>query len=547
MNPMENRRWFAGLATLALGALCLGPALRAQDVDQTSGQPARAVRLSYVDGQVKLSQGGQVLADKAVANTPLFEGTQLTTSDSGKAEIQFEDGSVARISPDSSLTLKVLRGAGTSGDAELLVNGGLAYFEIQGGEQGGQISVQFGNSEVTASGFTVLRVDMDNPPGQLAVFSGNAHVQGSNGALSVDLHGGESMTLNGANPGNYNLAESIDPNSWDTWNSDRDQALTTEAANQTSAPASMGQSQNPAWSDLDANGNWYQVPGQGYVWSPYDASNAGFDPYGNGNWMYTPGYGYIWASGYPWGYLPFQCGAWNFYNGFGWGWAPGMGGCTPWWGMGFYGGPNIGYAPPSYRVIPRPILPRRPINGRPVAMVAVNRRPEALNSGLPARDKNRTVVIAGKSVLPLGTIPSRSGFQHSSTSYAGVRTSVGQAFSPRPGYSRPVEAAPVRNSSANRSYTGNPGGFSSEHNNSNRSTGGSYSGGGQPNHPSGGGYSGGGGNSRPSNGGGGGYSGGGGGHPSGGGGGGYSGGGGGGGSHPSGGGGGGGGNSGGHH
>ena len=57
----------------------------------------------------------------------------MTTTDSGKAEIQFEDGSVARLSPDSSLTLKVLRGAGATADTELSANGGLAYFELQGG------------------------------------------------------------------------------------------------------------------------------------------------------------------------------------------------------------------------------------------------------------------------------------------------------------------------------------------------------------------------------------------------------------------------------
>ena len=105
------------------------------------------MRLSYVDGQVKLSQGGQVLAEQAVANTPLFEGMQLTTADSGKAEIQFEDGSVARLSPDSSLTLQVLHGAGTTGDAVLVLNSGLAYFEFQGGGQAGQMSVQFGDAQ----------------------------------------------------------------------------------------------------------------------------------------------------------------------------------------------------------------------------------------------------------------------------------------------------------------------------------------------------------------------------------------------------------------
>ncbi|MGA9063193.1 MAG: FecR family protein, partial [Terracidiphilus sp.] len=407
MNLLLIRSWLAGLAALALGVVSLGPALAAQDVGQGSGQPARAVRLSYVDGQVTLAQGAQVLAQQAVANTPLFEGMQLTTADNGKAEIQFEDGSVARLSPDSSLTLKVLSGSGTSADAELLLNGGLAYFEFQGGGQAGKMSVQFGDAVATTSGFTTLRIAMDNPPGQVAVFSGNAHLEGGNGAVSVDLHGGESITLNGAKPNSYDLAESIEPDSWDAWNSDRDQALTTEAAAQTGASANMGMSENPAWNDLDANGNWYDVPGRGYIWSPYEAESAGFDPYGYGNWMWTPGYGYLWASGYPWGYLPFQCGMWNFYDDFGWGWAPGMGGCMPWWGMGFYGGPNFGHLPPGYHPIPRPISPRRPIHGGQVAMVAVNRRQIIVNSPLPARDKNTPVTIAGKTVLPLQPSPSR--------------------------------------------------------------------------------------------------------------------------------------------
>ena len=379
MNHMKNCRGLTGLAVLALGAVCLAPGSQAQAPAQPgSGQPARAVRLSYVDGPVKLSQGNQVLADQAVANTPLLEGMQLTTADNGRAEIQFEDGSVARLAPDSSLTLKVLSGSGASANAELLLNGGLAYFEFQGGNLAGQMSVRFGDSVVTTSGFTVLRVAMDNPPGKLAVFSGNAHLESGNGAVAVDLHGGESIALNGANPSGYEVAESIEPDSWDAWNSDRDQALTTEAAAQTGASTDLGESQNPAWNDLDANGNWYNVPGQGYVWSPYDAASAGFDPYGNGDWMYTPGYGYLWVSGYPWGYMPYQCGAWNFYDGFGWGWAPGMGGCRPWWGHGIL-------RRPEYRLCARRISPH-PAPAAPARADADWRAADADGSGEPARD-----------------------------------------------------------------------------------------------------------------------------------------------------------------
>ncbi len=425
-RKVGNRKANAGLAALALGVASLMAVSSAQEAQQGTGQPARAVRLSFVDGQVKLAQGNQVLAAQAVVNTPLFEGMQLTTADDGKAEIQFEDGSVVRIAPDSMLTLQVLRGAGTGADAELAVNSGLCYFEIQGGGQAGQMSVHFGASVATTSGFTVLRVAMDTPPGSLAVFSGNVHLQvGASGAVSADLHGGENIALDPADPSQYSLAESIEPNSWDEWNSDRDEALTAEAAAQTGAPENLGETQNPAWNDLDASGSWYDVPGQGYVWSPYEAANADFDPYGNGEWMYTPAYGYVWASGYSWGYTPYQCGAWNFYNGFGWGWAPGMGGCRPWWGLGFYGGPNIGHAPGGYRPIPRPLPPHGPIGHRPIPVVPVNRHTALVNTSLPARDRNAHVTIAGSTVEPLRPLPSRPVYSHEGLTSESNRTTLG--------------------------------------------------------------------------------------------------------------------------
>ena len=550
MNHAKISRGFTGLAVLALAAVFVVPALVAQST------PNRAVRLSYVDGQVKLTQGQQVLADPAPVNTPLFEGMQLTTGDSGKAEIQFEDGSVARISPDTSLTIAALRGQGTAGDAQLLVNSGLAYFELQGGNVAGKFTVLFGNSAATASGFTVLRVDLDNPPGALAVFSGNAHLQITGAANSVDLHGGESVALSSAGP---DVSESIEPNSWDAFNSDRDQALTTEAATQTTASADLGQTHNPAWSDLDANGNWYNVPGQGYVWSPYDAANQGFDPYGNGNWMYTPGYGYIWASAYPWGYVPFQCGAWNFYNNFGWGWAPGMGGCNPWWGLGFYGGPNIGYAPGGYIPIARPVAPGRLPGRGPVPIYPVHRSPWVEQSAFAGHNENRTVTINGARVEALRPMPSQSVPNHAppaTYSRGSVPNHGAQAGVPgaqpavtRPAYSftRPANGTPYQNPGAGanansnsnserhgfwggnpQNNSGNNGGGNVQHSNTSSAAGSPHSSGGAPS-----GGSGGGGGSHPS--GGGGFSGGGGG-----------GGGGGGASHSGGGGGGGGGGSG-HH
>jgi hypothetical protein len=490
--------WSVTLAALAVGVVLLAPSAHAEDA-------ASAARLSYVDGHVRIAQGGQLLADPALQNTPLFEGTQVLTSEDGRAELQFDDGSMVRISPNSSLTLAVLRGQGGSGDEEVDLASGLSYFELQGGS-GSRIRVRFGENVVTADGFTVLRVNLDNPPGELAVFSGNAHLErGSAGAM--DLHGGQSVSLNATDS---IVAESIEPNSWDTWNSDRDQALSTMAVARTGAANSLPDNSNPAWNDLDANGNWYNVPGQGQVWSPFEAASSGWDPYGNGNWMWTPRFGYIWVSGDSWGYLPFQCGAWNFYNDFGWGWAPGM--CHPWWGGGGWNY-NIGFAPGRYRppVRPHPGPSRGPIGlsvargefrASPNPVVAVKMRPPSGIAGMSGRDRNAIVTIGGHQVEPLRPVTSRPVYDrpqgsmiHSQPVYRGAPTAGGQrpAAGFNPNSSHPVNAPPARGTSGsqNAAPPSHPSSAPSRP---------SSGGGAPPSHSSGGGGGGGGGGSHPSGG-----------------------------------------------
>lgn len=406
---MKNEGWMRRAVTvLAISVLCaLGPAaLRGDDGSPDApGGGGRAVRLSSVDGEVQVSQGAEVLADHALVNTPLFEGMTVSSGDDGRAEVQFEDGSVARIPPDSALTLTVLR----PGETEVTLDRGMGYFELQDSGQG-KMRVLFGSDVVRASGFTVLRVRLDEGPGDLAVFSGNLHLDDPSG-VSMDVHGGESVSLR-----SFNLAESIEPDSWDAWNSDRDQAITTADVGTTPATDSMPDSSNPAWSDLNSSGTWYDTPDQGYVWSPYEASSPGWDPYGMGYWMWTPGYGYIWVSGYRWGYMPYQCGAWNWYNSFGWGWAPG--GCNPWWGGGYGGvgvwGFTVGYMPNWYRLPVRPGPPRgpnpRPLHGnggKPIgirpraAVIAVNHRETAPVDVLPPRTPGHPVQLGRVVAQPL--------------------------------------------------------------------------------------------------------------------------------------------------
>jgi FecR protein len=461
------------LAIVSAGVFTFGPVASAQDGAQgpdpgtQAGPQARAVRLSSVEGQVQLAQGNQILASQAAANTPLFEGTLITTSDDGRAEVQFEDGSVARISPNSSLTLSSLQQQGATMITDLVLNSGLGYFEIQGNTQNEQIRVHFGDGVVSANGFTVLRINLDYPPGEVAVFSGNAHVD-SGTSLSLDMHGGESVRLNGPDSGNYVLSETIEPDSWDAWNSDRDQVLTAQEADRTAATNGMPNSSNPAWSDLDANGNWYNMPGQGYVWSPYEAGSSNWDPYGCGNWTWTPSFGYVWASCEPWGYMPYASGMWNYYDGLGWAWAPGLG--FPWWG-GLGWRFNIGIGPVHYRPPHRPIGGPRPGGGVPIRaggryqpypVVSVN-RVQSVTTGAPLHVRNAPVTVAGNTLQPLRALSPRpvyaaGGMGREPVNYGNV--SAGAHYGYAPGatsrWTPPTGSSSARPAQRYYGYTAHP-------------------------------------------------------------------------------------------
>jgi hypothetical protein len=394
------------LAALLIAGLTPARPLRADD----ASSPDATARLSCAEGGVRLVQAGQVIADPAPVNAPVFEGAQLVTATDGKAEVQFADGSVARLSPNSALTLVKLSGQqGT----EVQLSTGLAYFEVPAGGSR-PMRIRFGDSMVTAATGSVLRIRMDTPPGELAVFAGNAHLE-RGGTLTVDLNADQSVALTTAADG-YKLADQIAPDSWDAWNQDRDQVLNVEASRQSGAAFDvLGEAtDNPAWNDLDSNGSWYNVPGQGYVWSPFAAANASWDPYGCGHWMWTPRWGYVWASCESWGFMPYMCGAWNYYDGFGWGWGPGLGmGCRGGlWGAGYFGGVHVGRVPAGYQTIGRP-TPRRPVGGPPKPINVLRRNPGA-GGALPPR--NGLATIGGQPVRPIGR-PTRPNYDRTSQSF----------------------------------------------------------------------------------------------------------------------------------
>jgi hypothetical protein len=238
---------------------------------------------------------------------------------------------------------------------------------------------------------------------------------------------------------------SIQGDTWDQWNQDRDNQIAQQAQQQTSARETSGATDEPGWDDLDANGDWYPVEGYGNVWVPNDEPQ-GWDPYGNGSWANYPGWGYTWISGYSWGWLPYHCGAWNYWDSMGWGWIPGQ--C----GLGWRPTVDFWNTPRGWRPPPRPI-PGGHI-GPPNRLIAVNHGPALPNRGI-TNTHTQPVRIEGQRVDPLPVLenPNRGGV----LSYRGTGTHTmpvgrtygfagngGNGVDAQPRVQAPIQGAPGR-------------------------------------------------------------------------------------------------------
>ena len=340
---------------LALWAVCAG--LGAQQDEAAA--PIRVARLTYFSGAVEVSRADNTGQDEPVLNMPLPEGTRLNCGDYGQAEVEFEDGSLMRMTPRSAVALDGLGLDSGVAKTSLSVLSGLAYFELRK-SAGYSYAITAGGAVMTPVENTVARVSVADGPANFAIFSGSVRVEHG---FSAEVRTGESLRVDPKDGTRYFLTDAIPPESWDSWNAERDRSAADETEKRTGARDGFAGVQGYGWSDLDASGTWYNVPGEGQVWQPAAADDE-FDPYGYGDWVWQ-GVGYVWASGYQWGWTPYRCGRWEYFPSFGWGWIPDNR-CGRWGSAG--GSVLIGRRqPPHYRPIPRP--PATPEKRHPILIV----------------------------------------------------------------------------------------------------------------------------------------------------------------------------------
>ena len=451
---MTTRRVVVSLLLVLVAALVFAPAARADS-------QARIVRLSLVDGAVQIDRGQGF--EKAIMNMPITQGMKLSTADDARAEVEFEDGTTLRLAPRTDVEFPAL-GLRSSGArvTTVLVSQGTAYFNVRH-KRDDDFRVAFANREINADRNVHFRLDLAGGNPELAVFKGDLDVNDPQAHLTVKKN--ETLTLNVADHGGYDLAKSVAPESFDEWDNDR----INYALQYASSSYNMRSPYYYGTSDLNYYGSWYSCSGYGMMWRP-SGVGYGWDPFYNGAWAWYPSFGYTWVSTYPWGWTPYRYGSWMFSSNCGWAWRPGL------WNT-WYTVPPVYNSPPFYHG-PKPPPPVTVAGGggraNPHPTVVVDngvirdhRKVEPAEGFLGGRNAGTTVAAPAGAPAP-GTgiaapgspIPIRGGPRpdmrphYPGRATPGVRSAPG---SPMP------RSAPAPRMSAPPSGGGHSGGFSESH------------------------------------------------------------------------------------
>jgi len=342
----------------------------------------RIVRLSFVEGDVRLDRGAGNGLEEAILNSPVPEGARLVTGKDGYAEVEFENGSALRLASGGEVDFPKLT-ADDKGHLDSLVDvrSGTAYLDVKL-EKHAQYSVAMhGGPRLALEHSSRLRVEVGEKQATVAVFDGEVGI--AEREHQVNVKKGETLSLDLANNAQYTVAKNIERLPSDEWNNDREgvhEAQFARAENDNNYN-SYGYNAYGA-GDLLTYGGYNYVPGYGYMWRPY-GYDASWDPFGYGAWSYYPGWGWTFISGYPWGWAPYRYGSWYNVPGYGWMWRPGYG--NAWNAV-----PVVSNPPGSFR-------PLRPPKTGP--------GPTTIVGTPPPQGVNPTGVTAGK--VPTAQTPTR--------------------------------------------------------------------------------------------------------------------------------------------
>ena len=341
---MKNRFLLITLAILTMG-LFVTPSVRAQDDPQgpppvqpqaptsaPQAQPQSTVaRLSVVNGNVSTMRGDAGEWVAGTVNTPVVPGDKVATAYRSRAEVQLDFANMMRLDERTEAKVADL----TQSRILIQLSSGLVEFSAVNGTQA-DAEIDTPNMGVHPLAPGVYRIQVNSPTETLLIVrKGEAEVLTNQGSTKVEE--GQIINIHGADNPEYKIDPAPAGDDFDKWCMDRDRQIASAQAWKHTDQYYTGSS------DLDANGQWEEVPDYGWCWTPM--VDAGWVPYSAGRWGWEPYWGWTWISYEPWGWAPYHYGRWFMYGGR-WAWWPARGfyGPRPIWApayvsfFGFGGG-----------------------------------------------------------------------------------------------------------------------------------------------------------------------------------------------------------------
>ncbi|HEX7333624.1 MAG TPA: DUF6600 domain-containing protein [Pyrinomonadaceae bacterium] len=306
--------------------------------EQTASAEAvpNAARIQRVEGEVALNNSDPSNAQDdqwttATANQPFSVGDRIYTRDNSRASLAFTGRNFARLDPNTSLDVLSL----SEDRTQLALRDGSAIFDVGYLDSGDlfEVATPYGAVDFQQPG--LYNVGIDNGQVLISVLSGLAQVVGMGGSGQIDK--GEMLTLLGQTAADVVLSQ-IDgrnagylvddyysyqyPNYYDGRYRDYNSYLSDPYyfdPYRRNVSYQHVNSYIPGLNELDYYGDWRNLDGYGYAWSP--RVDQGWMPYQTGYWYTDYPYGPTWVSSEPWGYAPYHYGRWAFV-GDRWYWVP---------------------------------------------------------------------------------------------------------------------------------------------------------------------------------------------------------------------------------
>lgn len=343
---MMSRRLFPLILLVLLVTLFVGVQLAAADTSH-----ARIIRLSLVTGDVRFAaeahgdplNDAKAHWDTAQLNLPIRQGYVVAT-DNGRAEIEFENGTLAFLKENTILQFYDLSLKDGALVTRLVLRQGSASFHVNPASDD-YFSVTGGDFTVEANGRSTFRVDNFDDGSSVEDLIGRVNVLHKE--ESTPLFKGQSLSMK-AGEDSVSVGKLPEQEDFDRWVSGQIDTVSKATA------ATMQYTSSPYYAagfdSLYSYGSWFPCGGYGYGWRPF-GTGLGWSPFTDGQWTLDPTFGWTWMSFEPWGWAPYHYGGWLFDAGCG-GWfysAPLL------YGYGYYpASPTRRFSPGVHA--PRPIF-----------------------------------------------------------------------------------------------------------------------------------------------------------------------------------------------